>query len=263
MNSYFCVVEFIDTHTHIFLPQFEEDREEMIKRAIDRGVSTMLLPNIDKNTVLDMNELASKYPKNLFPMMGLHPCSVPQDHNSLLDEMEEELRSGKYCAVGETGIDLYWDKSLLKEQIESFRRHVRWSIEMDLPLVIHARESFKEIFEVIDEENDERLKGVFHCFTGGAEEADKILSFGGFKMGIGGVLTYKKSGLSDVLKDYEVKHFVLETDAPFLSPTPHRSKRNEPSFLIHVAEKLADTLQMGIDELAVATTANARELFKL
>jgi TatD DNase family protein len=257
-------VEFIDTHTHIFLPQFEEDREQMIQRALDRKVTTMLLPNIDRSTVEDMNRLASMHPDSLHPMMGLHPCSVKLDgFQDDLKWMGSELESGKYIAIGETGIDLYWDKSTFQEQAESFRQHVTWSIEFDLPLVIHARESFNEIFEILDEMNDERLKGIFHCFTGGREEADKILSFGGFKMGLGGVLTYKNSGLKETVRHYALEHFVLETDAPYLTPVPYRGKRNEPSYIPFVAEQLAGATGEGIDLIAEVTTANAKELFKL
>lgn len=236
----------------------------MIQRALDRKVNTMLLPNIDRNTVEDMNQLATKYPESLHPMMGLHPCSVQLDSfQSSLEWMRSELESGKYIAVGETGIDLYWDKSTLQEQVDSFSQHVAWSIELNLPLVIHARESFAEIFKVIEEMNDERLKGVFHCFTGGKEEADKILSFGGFKMGLGGVLTYKNSGLKETVAQYSLKHFVLETDAPYLTPVPYRGKRNEPSYIPFIAEHLAGAKGENIEVIAEVTTENARELFKL
>lgn len=256
-------MEFIDTHTHIFLEQFDEDRKEVIARAVERGITTMLLPNIDHGTAKRMMDCYNQFPENTKPMIGLHPCSVGDGVEDELNFVENELGRQEYCAVGETGIDLYWDKSFLQKQLYSFRKQVRWAIEYDLPLVIHARESFSEIFQVIDEENDDRLKGVFHCFTGAKAEADKILSFGGFKMGLGGVLTYKNSGLAETVKDIDLAHFVLETDAPYLSPTPVRSKRNEPAHLIYVAEKLAEIKGENISHIAELTTHNAKQLFHL
>jgi len=256
-------VEFIDTHTHIFLEQFDEDREDVISRAVERGVKTMLLPNIDHSTFSRMIKCEQEYPLYTKSMIGLHPCSVNEGVEDELLFVENELGRGNYCAIGETGIDLYWDKSFVSKQIYSFTKHVRWAIEYDLPLVIHARDSFQEIFQVIEQENDERLKGVFHCFTGGAEEAKKILSFGGFKMGLGGVLTYKNSGVAETVKNIDLSHFVIETDAPYLSPTPLRSKRNEPSHLTYIAEKLAEVKALKIDNIAEVTTENAIKLFKL
>lgn len=263
LNSYFYTVEFIDTHTHIYLSQFDEDRTEMIQRAFDRGIGTLLMPNVDHSTVKGMKELARVYPGRCYAMMALHPCSVGEDLSDQLALVEQELNAGNYIAVGETGLDLYWDKSTLPAQERSFRKHIRWALEYDLPLVIHARDSFREIFQVLDQENDPALRGVFHCFTGGREEAEKILGYGGFKMGIGGVVTYKSSNLREVLSEYSLDHLVLETDAPYLSPVPNRGKRNEPSYLIYVAEQLAGIYDLPVDQVARVTTETAKALFRL
>lgn len=196
-------------------------------------------------------------------MMGLHPGSIDEKWEENLEIIRKNLFERKNVAVGEIGMDLYWDKTFVNEQAEAFRRQVNWAKELKLPIVIHAREAFNEIFTIVDELNDERLTGVFHCFTGTLEQALKIKSYGGFKIGIGGVLTYKKAGLDEILKDVDLNEMILETDSPYLPPTPHRGKRNESAYLLHVAEKLADVKQRSLKEIAEITTANARELFKL
>lgn len=256
-------MQFVDTHTHLFSPSFEEDRTEIVQRAIKAGVEKMLLPNIDIESIEPMYDLCARFPNNCFPMMGLHPGSVDEKWEENLEQIRKNLFERKNCAVGEIGMDLYWDKTFVNEQAEAFRRQVNWAKELNLPIVIHAREAFDEIFEIVDELNDERLTGVFHCFTGTLEQAKKIQNYGGFKLGIGGVLTYKKAGLDEVLKDIELSEMILETDSPYLPPTPHRGKRNESAYLLHVAEKLADVKKTSLAEVAQITTKNAHELFKL
>lgn len=252
---------FIDTHTHLFVEQFNEDREEVVQRATDAGVEVMLLPNIDLESIPQMNELAAKYPNNCFPMMGLHPGSVDQNWKQTLQTIEKELFENKYIAVGEIGIDLYWSREFEEAQKEVFRQQVLWAKELGKPIVIHAREAFDEIFEIIDELNDESLTGIFHCFTGTLEQANHVINYGGFKMGLGGVLTYKKSGLDKVIENVDLKHLVLETDSPYLPPTPYRGKRNESSYLLHIAEKLADVQSITLKQVAEVTTQNAKEIF--
>ncbi len=252
---------FIDTHTHLFVEQFNEYREEVVQRAMDTGVEVMLLPNIDLESITQMNELAAKYPNNCFPMMGLHPGSVDQNWKQILQTIEKELFENTYIAVGEIGIDLYWSREFEEAQKEVFRQQVLWAKELGKPIVIHAREAFDEIFEIIDELNDESLTGIFHCFTGTLEQANHVINYGGFKMGLGGVLTYKKSGLDKVIENVDLKHLVLETDSPYLPPTPYRGKRNESSYLLHIAEKLADVQSITLKQVAEVTTQNAKEIF--
>lgn len=252
---------FIDTHTHLFVEQFNEDREEVVQRAMDAGVEVMLLPNIDLESIPQMNALAAKYPNNCFPMMGLHPGSVNENWQETLKTIEKELFENKYIAVGEIGIDLYWSREFEEAQKEVFRQQVLWAKELGKPIVIHAREAFDEIFEIIDELNDECLTGIFHCFTGTLEQANHVIDYGGFKMGLGGVLTYKKTGLDKVIENVNLKHLVLETDSPYLPPTPYRGKRNESSYLLHIAEKLADVQSITLKQVAEVTTQNAKEIF--
>lgn len=254
---------FVDTHTHLFTKEFDEDRDEVVQRAIERGVEKMLLPNIDLDTIDAMNQLVKKYPENCYPMMGLHPGSVKEDWEDRLERIKAELFNGGYIAVGEIGMDLYWDTTFVQEQRKVFRKQVQWAKELKLPIVIHAREAFDEIFAILDEENDEALTGVFHCFTGTGEQAKKVLSYGGFKIGLGGVLTYKKANLGESLKNVPLTTIVLETDSPYLAPVPNRGKRNESAYLLHVAEKLADIYNVTLATVEETTTTNAKELFRL
>jgi TatD DNase family protein len=256
-------MKFIDTHTHLFSPSFEEDRSEVVLRAVNAGVEKLLLPNIDIDSIEPMYALCNQFPLNCFPMMGLHPGSVDEKWEENLEVIRKNLFERTNCAVGEIGMDLYWDKTFVNEQAQVFRQQVEWAKKLELPIVIHAREAFDEIFAIVDELNDERLSGVFHCFTGTVAQAQKIKNYGGFKIGIGGVLTYKKAGLDDVLKEIDLSEMILETDSPYLPPTPHRGKRNESAYLLHIAEKLADVKQISLKEIADKTTLNARELFKL
>lgn len=252
---------FVDTHTHLFVDAFDKDRKEVVQRAIDAGVERLILPNIDTDTVDSMNELVKEFPRNCFSMVGLHPSQVKEDWEERLKILRTELETGNHIAVGEIGMDLYWDKTFVEEQKMAFRMQVEWAKELKLPIAIHAREAFEPIFDILDELNDDSLTGVFHCFTGTAEQAKKVQSYGGFKMGIGGVVTYKKSDLDEVLKSVDISQLILETDSPYLSPVPFRGKRNESSYVLHVAEKLADIYGVKLKEIEQKTTKNAFELF--
>lgn len=254
----------IDTHTHIYSSRFDEDRIQVIERAFACGVEYMLLPNIDLESVDSMLDLCSEYDKCI-PMMGLHPCSVDGAYAETLGQIKSKLYDSrhKYIAVGEIGIDLYWDKTFLQEQLDVFRNQIKWAKELELPIVIHARDSYPEIFQVLDEENTEQLKGVFHCFSGSENDAQHILSYGGFKFGIGGTITYKKSKLPDVIKNINLSNILLETDAPFLAPRPFRGKRNESIYLTYIVKKLSDIYSVKEEEIIDQTTMNAHELFQL
>lgn len=252
---------FIDTHTHLYSEQFNEDRTEMIRRAIAAGVERMYMPNIDLESIDGMHALEIEFPDNCFAMMGLHPCSVDANWELTLAKMRVLLDKRPYVAVGEIGIDLYWDKTFVEEQKEAFRTQINWAKELQIPIVIHARDSFPEIYEVLDRENDERLRGIFHCFTGNEQDVKKILDYKGFLFGIGGVVTYKKSDLPETLKHIPLEKLLLETDAPYLAPTPFRGKRNESSYVIHTAEKVAEILDLPLSKLEQTTTENALNLF--
>lgn len=253
----------IDTHTHLFVDAFDSDRNEVVKKAIESGVEKLLLPNIDVDTISAMNQLAAEFPKSCFPMMGLHPSSVKEDWEDQLAVIEREIFTKKYIAVGEIGMDLYWDKTFVQQQAEAFRRQVNWAKELKIPIAIHAREAFDEIFTILDELNDDNLTGVFHCFTGNVDQANHALSYGGFKLGIGGVLTYKKAGLDETLKSIPLDALILETDSPYLPPVPYRGKRNESAYIVHIAEKLTDVYNVPLKEIERVTTENAIELFQL
>jgi TatD DNase family protein len=254
---------FIDTHTHLYSSQFDEDRIEVIERAINLGVEKLLLPNIDRDSVDKMFALQQRFPKNCYPMIGLHPCSVGENWKDELLFLKGHLDSTKCIAVGEIGIDLYWDKTYQKEQEYAFIEQVNWAKSLNLPIVIHARDSFPQIFSLLDEVNDDQLRGVFHCFTGTEEDVLKIRSYGGFMFGIGGVLTFKKSGLDVVVKQIPLNEIILETDSPYLAPTPHRGKRNESGYLPLIADKLSDIFEVSEKEIARITTDNAVKLFGL
>lgn len=254
---------FIDTHTHLYAEAFDADRNEMIQRALDAGVEKLLLPNIDLESLEQMYALERAFPAACHAMLGLHPTSVGKNWEEQLDQLAQEWEKRPFIAVGEIGIDLYWDQSLLAEQTAAFRTQIEWAKERNLPIVIHARESFSEIYAVLDEVNDERLRGVFHCFTGTPEDVLKIQSYGGFYFGVGGVLTFKKSGLDQVLPLIPTDRLLLETDAPYLAPTPYRGKRNESAYIPLIAEKMSDLLAVSVDQIAAWTTQNARELFRL
>jgi len=254
----------IDTHAHIYSSKFDEDREEVVDRAEKKGVKYLLLPNIDLDSIGPMIDLCESH-KNCIPMMGLHPCSIDAGYSNTLEKIRIELFNSKeqYIAVGEIGIDLYWDKTYVQEQMDSFRKQIQWAKELKLPIVIHARDSFPEIFQVLDQENDRDLSGVFHCFSGTENDAQHILSYGGFKMGIGGTITYKKSKLPDVIKNIDLEHILLETDSPYLAPRPFRGKRNESSYLTYVVTKLSEIYECSENEIIEKTTLNAEELYNI
>ena len=254
----------IDTHAHLYAEEFSEDQTEVFTRAVAAGVHYFLLPNINSESIPLMEKLM-KEQKNTIPMMGLHPSYVKENWMEELQIIETHLfkNPSKYCAVGEIGMDLFWDKTFIEAQKIVFRTQISWAKKLKLPIAIHARDAFDEIFEILDEENDEFLKGVFHCFTGSKEQATKILDYGGFKLGIGGVITFKNSGLTEVLNSIELKHLVVETDAPYLSPAPFRGKRNESSYLSYIIEKISGIYKLSDAKIAEVTSQNAIELFQL
>jgi TatD DNase family protein len=255
----------IDSHTHIYLPEFEEDFSEMVARARAVGVRYFLMPNVDVETIPLMHRIQDRLPDHAFPMMGLHPCSVKDDFENQLEEIKRHLFQPvrKYLAVGEIGIDLYWDKSTLDIQIKAFEMQIEWAKALNLPIVIHVRDAFDEVFEVLDRVNDDRLRGVFHCFTGTKEQAQHIIDYGSFKLGIGGVVTFKNGKIDQFISEVDMSHLILETDAPYLAPVPHRGKRNEPAYSSLVANKLAECYGVSGDEIALTTTQNCIDLFKL
>lgn len=249
-----------DTHAHLYLKEFENDLDEVIGRALENGVKRIFLPNLDSSSAEEMLRLCEQYKGICFPMMGLHPTSVKEKYNEELSFVEEQLNNNQLIAVGEIGIDLYWDKTFLEEQKVAFRRQLVWAKQRSLPVVIHARDSFNEIFEVMDQEYSPDLKGVFHSFTGNPDQVKKILSYG-FYIGINGIVTFKNSGLDRIVEDIPLEKLLVETDAPFLAPTPYRGKRNESSYVVKVAEKIAAIKKMETEELANITTKNALSLF--
>lgn len=255
-------MQFIDTHTHLYLDNFDTDINEVVQRAIDSNITKMFCPNVDISSIERLNNLSEKFPNNCFPLMGIHPESIKENFEKDLLKIENLLLNKKFYGVGEVGIDLYWDKTYKDQQIEAFRFQVQLAKKLKLPVIIHTREAFDEVFSVIDKENDENLFGIFHCFTGNLKQAQKIVEYSGFKLGIGGILTYKKSTLPEILKKIDLKHLVLETDSPFLSPVPKRGKRNESSFLIFIAEFLASMFETDIKSIAHITTKNAEEIFE-
>jgi TatD DNase family protein len=251
---------FIDTHTHLYAEEFSADIDEALKKAIDAGVNKFFLPNIDSSSIDVMHALCERHPQHCFPMMGLHPCSVKENYKEELAIAYNYLQTKKYVAVGEIGIDLYWDKTFYKEQVEAFEQQINWALKFNVPIVIHCRNSFDEIYEVLS--SFKKLpKGIFHCFSGNAEQAQKIIDNTGFKLGIGGVITFKNSGLDKAVEHIDLKHLVLETDSPYLAPVPYRGKRNESAYIPLIAAKLAEVKKCSLLEVADVTTANAKEIF--
>jgi len=254
---------YIDTHAHLYAEQFQEDRDEMIQRAFQQGVSKIFLPNIDLDSIDGMHQLVEKYPDQCFAMMGIHPCDISKDWEIQLEKIKSKFNPDKHIAIGEIGIDLYWDKSLIKEQIDAFIAQIKWAKEVKKPIVIHCRDSFDEIFEVLDAHNDKNLSGIFHCFTGNEEQAKKVLGYGEFLLGVGGVVTFKNSGLAETLRNISLEHLVLETDAPYLAPVPYRGKRNESSYIPLIAKKLSSIYSMDETKIGEITSKNALVLFNL
>jgi TatD DNase family protein len=256
-------MQFIDTHAHLYLNHFDNDREEVIKNAFQKNVSRIILPNIDSSTIRPMKQLCSLFSSSIFPLIGLHPTSVKENYKDELLIITRELKTDHYFGIGESGIDLYWDKSYLKEQKEAFIFQIKLAIEFDLPIIIHARESFIEIFEILDKFKNKPLKGIFHAFTGTVDQAKRIINDFGFLLGIGGIITFKNSGMDEIIHEISVDNMVLETDSPFLAPVPYRGKRNESSFIFYIAGKIAQIKGLSINLVADITTRNAIQTFGL
>jgi TatD DNase family protein len=249
-----------DTHTHLYSEEFDLDRNEMMQRAIDNGVSRFFIPAIDSSCTQSMYDLERDYPNNVFLMMGLHPTYVKDNYLEELLHVENELAKRKFVAIGEIGIDLYWDKTHLTEQQTAFRKQIQLAKQYELPIVIHCREAFDEIFEILEEEKSPELFGIFHCFTGTYEQALQAISYN-MKLGIGGVVTFKNGKIDQFLNKIDLKHIVLETDSPYLAPIPYRGKRNESSYLVSVADKLAQIYGVSTNEITTVTTNNSIEIF--
>ena len=252
----------IDTHTHLYLKQFKDDIDKVIQRSIDKGINKFIFPAIDSTHFDDMHDLKNKYPGSIYLMSGLHPVDVKENFKEELEFVVNSLKSHSYVAIGEIGIDLYWDKTHLKQQQEAFEFQIRLAIKNDLPIVIHCREAFDEIFEILDKENCDKLRGVFHCFTGTLEQANRAIQLG-FKLGIGGVVTFKNGGIDKFLNRIDLNHIVVETDSPYLAPVPYRGKRNESSYITYVIDKLSEIYGLPIKEIASVTTKNAEKVFAL
>lgn len=256
-----------DTHTHIYSESFDDDQDEMMQRAIANGVTRFFVPAIDSAYTQAMYNIESKYPENVFLMIGLHPTHVKENYREELHHVEEELEKRfqnqeekKFFAVGEIGIDLYWDKTLLEFQKEAFKFQIKLAKKYSLPIVIHCREAFEEVFEVLESEKADDLFGIFHCFTGTIEDAKRAIDYN-MKLGIGGVVTFKNGKIDRFLDQISLDHIVLETDSPYLAPTPYRGKRNESSYLINVLNKLAEVYQISAEEIAAITTKNSKDVF--
>ncbi|WP_338236103.1 TatD family hydrolase [Persicobacter diffluens] len=254
-------MQLIDTHAHIYLEQFKEDRKEMIAAAKAAGIGRIYMPNIDVASIASMMELQQEYPDYCFPMMGLHPCDVKEDYKAQLETMRAWFDRFPFAAVGEIGTDLYWDKTTLDIQLEALRIQIGWAKELDLPVVLHCRDSFTETIEVVEAEQDGRLRGVFHCFTGSIADAQRAIDCG-FMLGMGGVSTFKNGGMDKVIPSLDLQHLILETDAPYLAPVPHRGKRNEPAYVRLVADRVAELQSIPVEEVAEITTENAMRLFR-
>jgi len=252
----------IDTHSHIYLPEFDADRAEMLARAEKEGVGLVLMPAIDNSTHESMLKAGKDFAGKCLSMMGLHPCSVKENFQDELKIAREYFEKRRFVAVGETGLDFYWDLTFTKEQYQSFQTQIDLALQYDIPIVIHSRNSTDECIQVIKQNQKGNLKGVFHCFSGNLEQAKQVIDLG-FYLGIGGVVTFKNSGLDKVMKDVDMKHVVLETDAPYLAPVPFRGKRNECSYLKYVVEKLSEIKDLSKEDIEKITTVNAKELFSI
>lgn len=255
-------MKLIDTHNHLYLEEFDPEQEELVNVAKESGIDTLLLPNVDLETIERMHNLCDRFPDFAYPMMGLHPTSVDSNYASTLKEIESYLPQRDYCGIGEIGIDLYWDKTYLKEQKIVFEEQLRWSIDMNLPVAIHTRDAFPEVFDSIYKVGPDNLRGVFHSFTGTEDELAEIKKISQFRIGINGVITFKNSKLSEIIKQTDIYNIVLETDAPYLAPVPYRGRRNEPVYIWKTAEKIAETYDLTCDEVIQITRKNALELFK-
>lgn len=254
---------FIDSHTHIYGEDFDSDRDQAIQNAIAHKINEFVLPAIDSEYTTRMLDLKKAYPEIMHLMTGLHPTHVkPESIDKELAHVEQRLQEGDVCAVGEIGVDLYWDKSTLDLQKQAFAKQIQWAKQHDLPIVIHCRDAFDEVFEVLEAEKSEKLRGVFHCFTGTLENAKKALTYN-LKLGIGGVVTFKNGKIDKFLHEIDLEHIVLETDAPYLAPTPFRGKRNESAYIRHIAEKVAEIYNLPLEKIAEITTQNCKEIFAI
>lgn len=251
----------IDTHCHLYLPEFDSDRHDMLNRAIDKGVERFYLPAIDSSVIDSMMQMETTWHGRCFPMMGLHPCSVQANYKDELAIVEDWLSKRKFVAIGEIGLDFYWDKTFVTQQYEAFRLQMEWALKYDLPIVIHSRNATQECIDAVKPYAAKGLRGIFHCFGDNLQSANEIIAMG-FYLGIGGVITYKKSGLADVIKDISLDHIVLETDAPYLTPVPFRGKRNESSYITYVAEAIAEAKNIPVELVAEITTKNALDIFE-
>lgn len=252
----------IDTHTHLYSEEFDKDRAEMIARAKAAGVTRCFIPAIDSSYTERMFQLKNEYPDYVFLMNGLHPCNVKENYKEELTHVENLMPTHSFCAIGEIGIDLYWDKTFLKQQQEAFAWQIQLAKKHHLPIVIHCREAFDEVFEVLETEKGEGLYGVFHCFTGTEEQAHRAIGYG-LHLGIGGVVTFKNGKIDQFLKNIGLEHIVLETDAPYLAPVPYRGKRNETAYILQVADKISDIYQESLTNVIQLTTANAKKIFNI
>lgn len=255
-------LKLIDTHTHIYYTHGTDECDKQLQRCIDNGVTNLLLPNVDRASIPKVLGLAADYPANCYPMMGLHPCEVKADYLDELAVIERTIAENKVYAIGEIGIDLHWDKTTLSLQQEAFRIQTDWAKALNLPVSIHCRDAFDELFQLLDEQQDGRLTGVVHCFTGTLEQAERAIGLG-LHLGIGGVVTYKNAGLDRVVAQLDLRQVVLETDAPYLAPVPYRGKRNESSYLLHIAQKVADLQEIPLATVANITTENAKRIFRI
>jgi TatD DNase family protein len=255
-------MHFIDTHAHLYLDEFRQDINEVVGRAKDQGIRKILLPNIDSSSILPLHNLTEKYPERFIPLMGLHPTFVKDNYAEELEKVLNQLEAYPYCGIGEIGIDLYWDKMHLEQQVIVFKSQLVYALQKNLPVVIHCRESFHEIMELMRAPEYSKVRGIFHAFTGNREQAEEITVMG-FKLGIGGILTFKNSGLAEVIKCIPLEHIVLETDSPYLAPAPFRGKRNESSYIRLIAAKLAEIKELSLDEVAAVTSRNAEMIFSL
>lgn len=254
------LIMFIDTHTHLYEEQLSIDEHDMIQRAIDAGVTKLYMPNCDSTTIESMMRIAAEWKDNCYPMMGLHPCYVKDNYLTELAIVEKHLAENSFYAVGEIGLDYYWDMTHALQQAIAFEQQVDWAMHYNLPIVIHSRESTQDCINIVKKKQNGSLRGIFHCFSGTADEAKQIIELGLY-LGIGGVVTYKKSNLPDIIKEIGLQHIVLETDAPYLAPAPYRGKRNESSYIPHIAQKIAEMLDTDIHTVARITTTNAETIF--
>jgi TatD DNase family protein len=255
-------MQLIDTHTHLYLPDFDNDRDEVVAKAINSDIKKLLMPNIDIHSIVAMIAVENRYPGICHPMIGLHPTSVKADFIDQLDVLEKLVTNHNFIAVGEIGIDLYWDKTFIEEQVIAFKRQILFALDLDLPVVIHSRESFPLVFSLLEEFKGRPLKGVFHAFSGTSDNAQKAIGFG-FKIGIGGILTFKNSGLDKVVQDVGLDNLVLETDSPYLAPSPYRGKRNESSYICIINRKLAEIFGIDAEEVASITYTNSLKIFNI